>query len=145
MLLTVGRSVAVNRLGPVPANTHVEQWVPQNDVLAHAAVVVCHGGSGTTVGALASGVPLVICPLFADQSLNGRVVQANGVGLVVGDCEQEGGGLRSLGPVDVVPLRQAVERVLGEPAYRRAAERIRAEMMAMPRLDDVIEHQLAKP
>jgi hypothetical protein len=49
---------------------------PCDAVLPHAALVVCHGGSGSTFGALAAGVPLVIWPLFADQFRNGRAVQA---------------------------------------------------------------------
>ena len=67
VLLTVGRSFDPSLLGPPPANVHVERWVDQADVLAEAAVVVCHGGSGTVFGALAAGVPLVIVPGFADQ------------------------------------------------------------------------------
>ena len=62
VLLTVGREFDAGRLGAVPGNTHVEPWVAQTDVLAQAALVVCHGGSGTTFGALAAGVPLVGLP-----------------------------------------------------------------------------------
>jgi len=53
---------------------HVEAWVPQADALAAATVVVCHGGSGTTFGTLAAGLPLVIVPMFADQPANARLV-----------------------------------------------------------------------
>jgi UDP:flavonoid glycosyltransferase YjiC (YdhE family) len=139
VLLTVGRAVDTARLGPLPANTHVEQWVPQADVLAQAAVVVCHGGSGTTFGALAAGVPLVVCPLFADQSTNGRLVEAAGAGLVVTGRDEVPGGLRSLGPADTGPIREAVTVVMGDRAYRRAAGRIGAEMAAAPSLDRVID------
>lgn len=145
VLLTVGRAIEVDRLGPVPANTHVERWVPQADMLAHAAVVVCHGGSGTTLGALAAGVPLVTCPLFADQSRNGLLVQTAGAGLVLAGPDQMRGDLRSLEPADVAPLRQAIERVLSEPAFRRTAQRIRADLMATPTLDDAMSKLLPKP
>ena len=136
VLLTVGRGFGTGRLGPVAANTRVEQWVPQADVLPHAAVVVCHGGSGTTFGALAAGVPLVVCPLFADQPVNGRLVEAAGAGLLL--RPQEDTALRGLGPADVAPLRAAVERVLADPSYRRAAERVAREMAGMPALEDVV-------
>lgn len=145
VLITVGQAVDIDRLGPIPANTHVEQWLPQADVLAHAALVVCHGGSGTTFGALAAGVPLVICPLFADQPVNAQLVQAAGAGLAVVSMSDEPSNLRSLGAADVAPLREAIQQVLGEPAYRRAAERIGAEMAATPTLEDVIDKYLAKP
>ena len=142
VLLTVGRAVEVDRVGPVPGNTHVEQWVPQSTVLAHAAVVVCHGGSGTTFGSLASGTPLVICPLFADQHHNGQLVQTAGAGLVIAGPENKRDGLRSLGPVDVAPIRRAIKRVLTEPTFRQTAQRISAELSTAPTLDDVIEQQL---
>jgi UDP:flavonoid glycosyltransferase YjiC (YdhE family) len=143
VLLTVGGAVDVDRLGPQPDNTHVEKWVPQADVLAHAAVVICHGGSGTTFGALAAGVPLVIHPLFADQFNNGRLVQAAGAGLVAGGDRAPSRGIRSPGPADTVALRNAIEQVLGEAAYRRAAERISTELMTFPNLDHVIDEHLA--
>jgi len=139
VLLTVGRGIDPGRLGPVPDNTHVEQWAPQSDVLVHAAAVVCHGGSGTTFGALSAGVPLVICPLFADQSMNGRVVESGGCGLVVRARDLAIGELRGLGPSDVAPLRDAIERVLGEPAYRAAAQRVAADLAAEPTPDQLIK------
>ena len=42
-----------------------------------------HGGSGSTLGALAAGVPLVVMPLFADQPQNARRVAEVGAGLAV--------------------------------------------------------------
>jgi UDP:flavonoid glycosyltransferase YjiC (YdhE family) len=144
VLLTVGRATEVAGLGAVPENTRVEQWVPQDAVLRQAAVVVCHGGSGTTFGALAAGVPLVICPLFADQPPNGRAVQGAGAGLVLRGQAEGSTGLRSLGPDDVAPLRERIEEVLGEPSYRRAAERIAGEIAGLPTLDDVVR-QLPGP
>jgi UDP:flavonoid glycosyltransferase YjiC (YdhE family) len=144
VLLTVGRGIEPGDLGPVPGNMRVEQWVPQADVLAHAALVVCHGGSGTTFGALGAGVPLVICPLFADQSNNGRAVEAAGCGLVVRGRHLAVGELRGLGPADVAPLRDAVERVLGESAHRRAAQRVAAEVAQMPALDRLVERLVAQ-
>jgi len=144
VLLTVGRSVDIDHLGPVPANTHVEQWVEQCDVLNIAQLVACHGGSGTTFGALAAGVPLVICPLFADQPRNATLVQAAGAGLVVSGGSDRSGGLRSLGPADAAPIREAIERVLGDSAYRQAAERISKEMQATPTLEIAVADLLQR-
>src|SRR5512133_18268 len=49
VLLTVGRRFDASTLGPVPANVHVEPWVDQARVLDRADLVVCHGGSETTL------------------------------------------------------------------------------------------------
>ena len=76
VLLTAGRATDIQALGDVPANVHVESWVPQADALAAATAVICHGGSGTTFGTLAAGLPLVIVPMFADQPANARLVES---------------------------------------------------------------------
>jgi hypothetical protein len=83
VLLTVGRRFDASILGPVPPNVHLEPWINQARVLDHADLVVCHGGSGTTLAALAAGVPLVIVPLFADQFENARRIGATRAGRVV--------------------------------------------------------------
>jgi UDP:flavonoid glycosyltransferase YjiC (YdhE family) len=121
VLMTVGDETDLDGLGPAPAHVRVERWVPQADVLAEASVVVCHGGSGTTLGALAAGLPLVIVPLFADQPENARRVAAVGAGVAV---EPEPGALRG-----------AIEEVLGEPSYGRRAREVAAEMAALAPVD----------
>jgi UDP:flavonoid glycosyltransferase YjiC (YdhE family) len=87
VLLTTGADL---ELGPVPENVRVERWVPQAEALAHASLVVCHGGSGTVLGALAANLPLVIMPLFADQFANARTLADAGAAVVV-----EPAGLRA--------------------------------------------------
>jgi hypothetical protein len=120
VLLTVGREL---ELGATPPNTHVEQWVPQADVLAHAGLVLCHGGSGTTLGALAAGRPLVVVPLFADQPFNAARVGIVGAGVVAS--------------ADTVG--RAVERVLADGSYAAAAERIGGEMRELPPVERFLD------
>ena len=60
------------------------------------AVVVGHGGSGTTFGALAAGVPVVIVPLFADQFANAERVAEAGAALVVEPDRRAAGGMGTL-------------------------------------------------
>ncbi|HTZ09568.1 MAG TPA: glycosyltransferase, partial [Acidimicrobiales bacterium] len=95
VLLTVGHALDPAVLGPVPSHVHVERWVDQDRVLPHAELVVCHGGSGTTFGALEAGVPVVVVPSFSDQFENGRRVAAAGAGTTVlpgGGAAAEGTG-----------------------------------------------------
>ena len=70
VLVTTGHGFDPARLRDVPGNVHVEARVDQADVMGEAGLVVCHGGSGTTYGALAAGVPLVVVPVFANQFAN---------------------------------------------------------------------------
>jgi UDP:flavonoid glycosyltransferase YjiC (YdhE family) len=138
VLLTVGRATDVASLGRVPANVHIEAWVSQDDVLATAALVVCHGGSGTTFGALAAGVPLVMVPLFADQPANARAVARAGAGLVVMPGAGGQDKMGALEPEDVPRIRAAIESVLGNESIRAAASHIAAEMRAFPTIDTLL-------
>lgn len=139
VLLTIGRDADASALGPIPANVHVEAWVPQSDVLGDAALVVCHGGSGTTFGALAAGVPLVVVPLFADQPANARLVAEAGAGLAVLPTAGPEGAMGVPGPDDTPRLRAAIESVLADRAYRDVADRLAAEMRALPGVDALLD------
>ena len=124
-LLTTGRGMEGGTLGTIPANVHVEEWVPQRDVVAHASALVCHGGSGTVRGALAAGVPMVVVPLFADQPHNARRVAALGAGIASTDP-------------DAASLGAAVERVLADAEFARGARRIADEIAALPPVDAAV-------
>jgi UDP:flavonoid glycosyltransferase YjiC (YdhE family) len=131
VLLTVGRDLDLDALPDTPDNVHVEQWVPQQDVLAHAAAAVVHGGSGSTLGALAAGVPLVVVPLFADQPQNARRVAEVGAGLAV-EPDREN-------PMATIePLRAALETLLAEPLYAERARALADELRAEPPVDEAV-------
>jgi len=137
VLLTVGGDADLAALGPLPANAHVEPWLPQDDVLSHAAAVVGHGGYGTTLGALAHGVPLVLLPLFAgDQWRNARRVAQLGAGLLLEDGDRL--AMEPPGPAVMAAVPGAVERVLTEPRFRRTARRVGADIAALPPVDAVV-------
>ena len=122
ILLTTGDGFGTRGAGTPPPNFHIESWWPQADVLGAASAVIGHGGFGTTITALAAGLPQVILPLFAaDQFLNAARVDEVGAGVHV-----EGG----IGGVGVLPA--ALDAVLDEPAHRTTAGRIAGEIAALP-------------
>jgi UDP:flavonoid glycosyltransferase YjiC (YdhE family) len=131
VLLTTGPMEADAQPQPPGPHVHVAEWVPQADVLPHASVVVCHGGSGTTLGTLAAGVPLVFTPLFADQPENARRVAAAGAGVVVGPRDPD--AMRSA--IDPEDLRGAIAAVLADDGYARSARAIADEIRALPPAD----------
>lgn len=139
VLLTVGRATDIAALGDIPANVHVEAWVPQADVLGSAAAVICHGGSGTTFGTLAAGLPLVVVPMFADQPANARLVESAGAGLAVSPSGEPEGRIGVPAPADSPRIRRALESVLADDAYRQAAQRLAAEMSALPTAGDLLD------
>jgi MGT family glycosyltransferase len=132
VLLTVGRKVDPAALGPLPSNAHVEQWWPQDAVLRQAAAMLGHGGFGTTMGALAAGVPQVVVPLFTfDQIVNGDHVAAVGAGLAV-----------ERGPSSVELAAAEVPRLLADPTYAASARRVAAAMADLPSTAEAV-HILA--
>lgn len=128
VLLTTGHGIDPADLEPIPANARVERWWPQADVMPYAAVVVGHGGFGTTLTAVAAGVPQVVVPLFSlDQRINAAAVAASGAGL-----DLDGG------PSAMGGLPEAVARLLSEASYRHAARAVAEEMAALPPLAEVV-------
>jgi MGT family glycosyltransferase len=122
VLMTVGRDRHPAELGPVAPNVHVARWVPQADVMPHAAAIVCHGGSGTVTAAMAAGVPAVVMPMIADQYENARRIAELGAGVTIDHAE-------------VMRLPDAVRALLADPAYREAAGRIAQETSGLPTVD----------
>jgi hypothetical protein len=123
-LFTVGTEVDPGTLGSVPEHVRIERWVPQAAIMPNVRAMVGHGGSGTTRLALAAGVPSVIFPAFADQPRNARRVAELGAGIALDSLD----GLAS-----------AIRRVLTAPSYREVAQRVAAEIAALPPVDSAPE------
>ncbi|MDQ4133684.1 MAG: glycosyltransferase [Actinomycetota bacterium] len=119
VLVTTGEGLEPDSLGPFPDHVHVQQWVPQPDVLREAAAMVCHGGFNTVLGGLAAGLPMAVVPLFADQPENAGRVAALGAGEVVA-------------PDDAGSVGSLVSRLLADASYRQSARRVAEEIDALP-------------
>ncbi len=123
IVVTVGPTGDPAALGEQPANVHVERFVSQADVLAHCVVAVTNGGSGSMLGALGAGVPLLVVPGAAapSQARNAQAVRASGAG-------------RTLKRSDATAerLHAEVRALLDDPSYRTVARRIEEEIAAMP-------------
>lgn len=99
----------------------VVPFVPLDELLQGVDLVLTHGGAGTTLAALSKGIPLVVVPQGADQFLQAAAVERAGVG-------------RSLPPgsPDPAVLREAVQDVLTQPRYARAAQAVAVQVATMP-------------
>ena len=68
-----------------PPNVRVLRWVPQDDVLRRAAVMITAGGSATVRDCLYFGVPMVVVPLWGDHFGNAARVVFHKLGYSVHD------------------------------------------------------------
>ena len=128
VLVAVGPEGDVGALGDLPANVHVERYVDQARVLQHVDVAVHHGGSGTTLGCLAAGVPQVITPQGADQFLNAARLVELGLGHAVPNDAPEGA------------VGTAVGSLLTDDPQRSGVIAVRDEIAAMPTPAQVVEN-----
>ena len=121
LVVTVGREVDPDRFGPQTEHVTIARYIPQSALLPHCDLMVNHGGSGSVMGALAHGLPMVVIPMGADQSLNAARCEQLGVGITL-DAVRAGSG----------DIRGAVTEILASRSYREAAEDIRDEIAALP-------------
>ncbi|MFC9257581.1 glycosyltransferase [Amycolatopsis thailandensis] len=126
-VVTVGNLVDPAEFGRQPEHIHLAKYLPQDDVLPYCDAVVTHGGSGSLLGAIAHGLPMVVLPMGADQPHNGDRVTELGLGTV-------------LDVIDATPedVREAVSMVLRESSYREAAARLRDQVTAYPSPEKIV-------
>ena len=128
LLVTVGREIDPATLGLQPAHVRIERFVAQAEILPHVDLVVSHGGSGSVLGALAHGRPMVVLPIGADQPLNAERISALGVG-------------RSLDAIRATPddIREAATSVLVDATYRESAGRLADEIAGLSSPDVAVD------
>lgn len=111
----------LGKLGPLPGNVRPVEHVPLHVLAPTCDLVVSHGGWGTVLTCLYAGVPQLVSPHWFDNAQVGRRLADLGSALSPAP-EETGAG----------ELRDAAARLLGEPSFTREAERLRAEVEAMP-------------
>ena len=121
VVVTVGRELDPQVLGPQPSNVYVRSYIPQSLVLPQCQLVVSHAGSGSVVGALAHGLPMVLLPIGADQPFNAARCEDLHVGCVLNAVKATS-----------EDVQLAAMAVLGDVAYRQNAKRLQAEIAALP-------------
>jgi UDP:flavonoid glycosyltransferase YjiC (YdhE family) len=126
-VLTTGPDFDPAELGALPANVIVERYVPLAAIVPLVDLVVSHGGSGTIVGTMVQGVPMVLIPMGADQPHN--AVRAEALGIA-----------RVLDPVAATPadIGSAARDLLTEPSFRAAAEALRDAAARLPGPDAAV-------
>jgi UDP:flavonoid glycosyltransferase YjiC (YdhE family) len=127
VLVASGPSVAGADLGEMPGNVRLEDWVPQGDLLPHVDLVVHHGGSGTTLGAMAAGRVQLCLPQGADQFSNAEAL-----------VEAGAGGVLLPEDVNADAVTELARRLLSDEAAQAVANRFRDEIADMPSPESIV-------
>lgn len=128
VIITVGKNNDPRDLGSLPANVRAERYLPQAGVLARCSLAITHGGAGSTIAALALGLPVLVLPRGAPSQ---RRLAAR--------CVETGVGL-ALDPDNVSPstVHDAVRALLADSSFRVGAERVRASIDAQPDVTAIV-------
>jgi zeaxanthin glucosyltransferase len=131
LVLSVGKNVNLDDLGPVPSNAIVVRSAPQIELLKSAALCITHAGLNTALEALAQGVPMVAIPMGFDQPGVAARIAFHGVGEFV-----------EIGDVSAERLSTLIQQVEGNPNYRDRAryfQKVIAQTHGLDKAADVIE------
>jgi UDP:flavonoid glycosyltransferase YjiC (YdhE family) len=109
--------------GELPENVVPAGWLPLTEVLPGCRALVHHGGAGTTMTAVAAGVPQLVVD-FRDAA----AIERRGIGLVV-----------PAHGIEPAAVRAGVLRLLDEPSFAAAAREVREENAAQPEPSAVVE------
>lgn len=116
-LVTTGPAIDPDQID-APDGVTVVGSAPHREVLAHADVLLTHGGHGTVMKGLVEGVPIVCMPTGRDQPDNAaRLVH-------------RGAGVRISKKASPAKISAAVEHVLDDPSFRDAAARLGEQLRA---------------
>jgi sterol 3beta-glucosyltransferase len=66
---------------PTHPNLFVTQYLNHDWILPQCRAAVIHGGIGTVGAVMKSGIPLIIVSILADQPVNGKLIQQQGLGV----------------------------------------------------------------
>jgi glycosyltransferase (activator-dependent family) len=118
---------AQRSIGKVPGNVRLVSYVPLDALIPTCAAVMHHGGFGTLLTTARHGKPQLILPWNNDGPSFAQKVAAQGAGLALHPFQGSGR-----------PVRDRLQRLLTEPKFQAAADKLRAELLAMPAPNEVV-------
>lgn len=123
--VVVAAGAAAGELSRVPAGVRVVDRVAQPPLLRRCGLFVTHCGFASVREALAAGTPMVCLPIIGDEPYHAARCAALGVGRVVP-------------AVSARSVAAAVADVLGTARYAERARAVRAEIDALPSVDELV-------
>jgi len=115
------------KLGTLPDNVRVVSYVPWHVLVPTCAAIVHHAGAATLLTTSRYPVPQLAVHYHFDQPILGRKLAEHGAGLALHTTEATGAA-----------VRDAVQRLLTEPEFRRRAVALRGEVLSVPSPNELV-------
>ncbi|WP_118858238.1 glycosyltransferase [Sphingomonas mesophila] len=133
LLIAHGGMLSERDIARLPGKPLVHAFFPQRAVLSRSALAITHCGFNTVLDSLAHAVPMVALPIAFEQPATAARLEHAGVGQALHRRRT------------AKPIREAVERVMGDARYRQQALVLSKEIAASggaPRAAELIEQAL---
>ena len=114
--------------GRVPANVYLAHYLPGEEAVKLASLVICNGGSPGTHQALKHGVPVIGVANNLDQYLNMAAVEKAGAGRLV-----------RAGTCDSRELIETINTMLADSTCRAAAQHLAGQLAQYNAVDSFAE------
>jgi zeaxanthin glucosyltransferase len=134
LVIALGNRVDPALLADLPGDPLVAQFAPQLELIKLASVVISHAGPNTSFEALMEAKPMIVIPLAYDQPAIAARLAHFGIAEVL-----------PFKRLSVQKLQRALAKVLGNPAYKRAAEQMHSKLRSVDgarRAADIISVEL---
>lgn len=128
LAVTVGLGHSPEELAPIPANSHVEQYIPHSAVLGKSLLFVSHAGHGSVMKSLLYGVPMVLVPWSRDQ-----------FGVAARASSMRAARVLPRESLSIHTMAEAIDAVLHDPEYRWAAQAASVRLQAERPLEVALE------
>lgn len=119
VVMSCGRYMDLDELGELPPHIKAYAYTNQLQILAEASIFVTHCGMNSVSESLLSGVPMVMVPQTGEEAAVARRTCEVGAGLL----------LKEISPKTI---RTAVNQILTQNSYAKAAEAMRADFLSCP-------------
>jgi zeaxanthin glucosyltransferase len=123
------------QVGALPGNPLVFDYLPQEELLAEARLVITHAGFNTVLETLARGLPMLALPIAFDQPAIGARIRHAGVGEVISPRR-----------ASAFRLRKSMKRIMHEPLFEQQAHKVQQQIAAaggVKRAADLVEASLS--
>jgi UDP:flavonoid glycosyltransferase YjiC (YdhE family) len=123
---TGGRSLSVLQ-SEVPENAAVLQYLPLDELMKYASVLVTNGGYGTVSRSFALGVPMVVAGKSEDKAEVAMHVANAGIGINL-----------QTDRATPAAIREAVDAILTTDTYRRRSRAVAAELAGIDAVENIL-------